>query len=160
MDDLAVGSVAQEMTRLPEARLQLDVVATPLGVRRGLNEIRQTLHLWGMGHDDIGTAEMVLAEVMNNIVEHAYADCAGASMLLSAWQWHGGLAVHVVDSGLPMPDGKLPEGQAKPLNVDLTELPEGGFGWSLIRELTIDLNYCRSDGENHLRFRVPPSGLN
>lgn len=145
---------------MTDTRLHLDVDATPIGVRHGLQQIRQTLGHWGLEDDDVGTAEMVLAEVMNNIVEHAYSDRDDASLHLSAWQWHGGLAVHVVDSGLPMPGGKLPDGHAKRLDVDLTDLPEGGFGWALIRELTVDLNYCRSNGKNHLRFRVLPSALN
>ena len=34
------------------------------------------------------------------------------------------------------------------------DLPEGGFGWFLIRSLTRDLTYLREDGYNMLCFCV------
>ncbi len=37
-------------------------------------------------------------------------------------------------------------------------LPEGGFGWALIRDLTSDLLHHRVEGMNQLEFQVPLSG--
>ena len=34
------------------------------------------------------------------------------------------------------------------------ELPEGGFGWDLIRQLTTGLAYARVEGRNELTFRM------
>jgi serine/threonine-protein kinase RsbW len=54
-----------------------------------------------------------------------------------------------------MPGGRLPEPRPAPLDVALEDLPEGGFGWNVIRDLTAGLAYRRVNGVNRLNFRVP-----
>jgi serine/threonine-protein kinase RsbW len=104
--------------------------------------------------DDLrGTAEIVLAEVLNNIVEHAYADQAG-DITLRLVRHDGEVHCTVSDAGAPMPGLCLPEGPFQPLK-DLADLPEGGFGWFLIRSLTEGLAYQRSKGLNSLSFQLP-----
>jgi serine/threonine-protein kinase RsbW len=104
--------------------------------------------------DDLrGTAEIVLAEVLNNIVEHAYADQAG-DITLRLVRHDGEVHCTVSDTGAPMPGLCLPEGRFQPLK-DLADLPEGGFGWFLIRSLTEGLAYQRSKGLNSLSFQLP-----
>ena len=104
--------------------------------------------------DDLrGTAEIVLAEVLNNIVEHAYADQAG-DITLRLVRHDGRVHCTVSDTGAPMPGLCLPEGRFQPLK-DLADLPEGGFGWFLIRSLTEGLAYQRSKGLNSLSFQLP-----
>ena len=95
------------------------------------------------------TVELVLAEVLNNIAEHAYADAPGhvaVTVVLVA----DGIACEVVDEGAAMPGGALPEG-----NLPEEHLPEGGFGWHLIRSLTRDVAYRRQRGTNRLTFHIP-----
>jgi len=53
-----------------------------------------------------------------------------------------------------MPDGKLPLGDLAPLDAELDDLPEGGFGWFLIQHLARDVTYTRVDNENHLKMRL------
>jgi serine/threonine-protein kinase RsbW len=53
-----------------------------------------------------------------------------------------------------MPEGKAPNGSPAPLDCDTEELPEGGFGWFLIRDLAHELNYTRISGKNLLSFRI------
>ena len=52
-----------------------------------------------------------------------------------------------------MPDHTLPMGLPQPIGVD-KDLPEGGFGWFLIRSLTENLTYRRIDARNHLSFQL------
>ena len=59
----------------------------------------------------------------------------------------------ISDTGLPMPEGQLPAGVLAPLG-DFADLPEGGFGWHLIRSLSKDLSYRREGGRNLLSFRL------
>jgi serine/threonine-protein kinase RsbW len=110
------------------------------------------------------TAEVVLAEVLNNIVEHAYADRAG-SISVAIRQTGAGLNCLVTDEGNPMPGGQLPAGNHPAQrdgmpdlqlgDLQLDDLPEGGFGWYLIRRLTRDLEYSRNGQQNWLSFVVP-----
>ncbi len=53
-----------------------------------------------------------------------------------------------------MPGGQLPLGMSQSLNVGLCDLPEGGFGWFLIKDLAKDLKYRRIGQENHLHLRI------
>lgn len=157
MGDTAVRAAAGSGADSQPRSFALDVAATRDGVRDALIRLRSRLAECGLAPDDIGTAEMVLAEVMNNIVEHAYAgtDTARLEVRAKLCTCGGGLDVHAVDTGTEMPGGRLPEGAPHRLDVGLNDLPEGGFGWALIRTLTEDLTYRRRGDENHLHFRVP-----
>lgn len=131
------------------------VAATPHGVRAALIQIDGLLCAKGVGPDDRGTCATVLAEVLNNIVEHACAGAANGDIALTLTRDRNGLAVEVTDNGAPMPGGRLPKPCPARLDVGLDDLPEGGFGWSVIRDLTVGLDYRRANGINRLRFRVP-----
>jgi serine/threonine-protein kinase RsbW len=132
-------------------QVRLVIPAAPDAVRQALSVACATYLLRSLTEDSRGTAEIVIAEALNNIVEHAYADSEGEIELLLK-RTGGKLSVLITDRGLPMPGGTAPEGRlAEP---DPDDLPEGGFGWFLIRSLSQDLRYCRADGRNHLFFRL------
>jgi serine/threonine-protein kinase RsbW len=133
----------------------LTVKASPHGVRAALLQVNGLLCAAGVGRDDRGNCETVLAEVLNNIVEHAYAGRGGGDIGVTLTRDALGLALEVTDLGAPMPGGRLPRTHPAPLDVTCDDLPEGGFGWSMIRELTAGLEYRRINGTNRLRFRVP-----
>ena len=98
--------------------------------------------------------EIVLAEVLNNIVEHAYA-CSKGEIELTLWTEGEEVQVVITDQGTSMPAGEAPKGKAAlPHHPD--NLPEGGFGWMLIRALARDLRYNREAGSNRLAFRLTP----
>jgi serine/threonine-protein kinase RsbW len=105
--------------------------------------------------EDRATVEIVLAEVFNNIAEHAYSGRSGPVEVRLARQ-DAGLACQIGDNGAPMPEGKVPPGRLiDPSSVQLADLPEGGFGWALIRNLTTGLTYRQVDGWNRLGFLIP-----
>ena len=59
------------------AELQLVIPGDALAVRQALQAMVEALTLRGLHACDRGTAEIVLAEVLNNIVEHAFEGRAG-----------------------------------------------------------------------------------
>jgi serine/threonine-protein kinase RsbW len=128
--------------------------ADPAAVRAALARLLAAAPVQDLPEDDRGTVELVLAEVLNNVAEHAYAGGSGpVEVGLCATPL--GLACRIVDRGLAMPNGELPTG-ALPHSTP-ADLPEGGFGWHLIRSLTADLTYARSAGQNRLSFLIPLS---
>lgn len=130
------------------------ILATPIAVRDGLAHMLAMPPLCHLSDEGRGSAELVLAEVLNNIVEHAYPDTPGP-VTISVVRADAGLRCLVVDQGRPMPDGVLPKGTLPASqDVALCDLPEGGFGWHLIRSLTTDLGYASVSGCNHLRFTL------
>ena len=51
-----------------------------------------------------------------------------------------------------MPAGAPPDRAPHDLDVSRADLPEGGFGWRMIRDLTEELLYRRQDGRNILEL--------
>lgn len=101
-----------------------------------------------------GDVELVLAEVLNNIVEHAYRGSSKGPVDLSAETCKNGIRFMIADSGRPMPNDSLPTGARTELNCAFADLPEGGFGWILVRELAQDLQYRRENGINYTSFQI------
>ena len=69
-----------------------------------------------------------------------------------------GLACAVTDDGVSLPDHCLLP-RALP-EIGDEGLPEGGFGWFLIQDLTQALCYYREERRNFLAFSVPFAGQN
>ncbi|WP_171060910.1 ATP-binding protein [Poseidonocella sp. HB161398] len=138
-----------------EPQLRLSFPAGPEEVRAALLCLRRDLPRLGLDAAEIFRAELLLAELLNNIVEHAY--CAerpgpGAGAIeLDCRRKGSALIVTLRDRGRPMPGGGLPEKGLAALDVGRQDLPEGGFGLHLVRELADELSYARRDGTNILR---------
>lgn len=123
--------------------------AEPASVRAALRGITSVPPVADLTADQRATVELVLAEVLNNVAEHAYAERSG-HVAVTVVLVPAGLACEVVDEGAAMPGGTLPAGR-----LPDDDLPEGGFGWHLIRTLTRDLTYRRQRGTNRLGFLIP-----
>jgi len=124
-------------------------------VRDGLRQLLAMTPLCDLSQDLRGSTEIVLAEVLNNIVEHAYAE-AGGHIDVTLDYDHPILSFEVADTGLAMPSERLPPGELAPLDAD-SALPEGGFGWFLIRSLTRGLVYHRKSDRNTVTFWMEAS---
>ena len=136
-------------------KLRIQFLSDPLKVRESLERSRAQWSDWGYSGDFCGTAEIVLAEALNNVVEHAHARRDdGTGLLVNAPQ-NDGVRFEICDNGAPMPEGAVPTAKAANLNTEIDALPEGGFGWYLIHSLTQDLDYQRDEEWNCLSFRVP-----
>lgn len=123
-----------------------------LAVRQALGTLMGRLAPLGLTADTLGQTEIVVAEVLNNIVEHAY-DIAG-EVSLAVQVLPDSLRFTSVDAGHALPSSLLTTGSMPDIPVDPLDLPEGGFGWAMIRELTESLHYRRIEGQNHLSFSI------
>jgi len=131
---------------------------TSQAVRAVLLDLRRRWGEIGVPGLTAALAEQVLAEVLNNIVEHALPDTPEGEIRLSLCIAPGGISFEVRDNGKPMPGGQIPGGRIAAPSDRIADLPEGGFGWAMIRAMTDDLRYQRCDGWNRLRFRVSDGG--
>lgn len=131
-------------------RLRLTFRGESDAVRRALQEIMQSLQFADQPSALRENTEIVLAEVFNNIVEHAYAHSAGEITAVLHFQPLG-IACQITDTGAPMQGMILPTGAFQALG-EIGDLPEGGFGWFLIRSLTEELTYQRRGRVNLLSF--------
>ena len=148
----ADGSAKASRPRRRKQPLSRMLDSSPQAISVGLQEMFNCNLLVRLTDDSRGTVEIVLAEVLNNVVEHAYADYSG-QIAVCITPRDGYLFVRVVDDGLPMPGGEAPGGKLSK-TTKIESLPEGGFGWYLIRSLSQDLTYARDGRQNVLSFCV------
>jgi serine/threonine-protein kinase RsbW len=134
---------------------RMDITATRDQVSLAVIRLNQQLIGLGLDRDALIRMELVLAEVLNNIVEHAYCDTGHGEIALETSVYSNTIWCHLTDSGRPMPGGKLPPARRYDLGaMDMLDLPEGGYGWGLIRDLTSSLTYDRSAAQNRLTFSI------
>ncbi len=139
------------------SQIEIELSGTPEDVRATLLKIRIFLEEKSLQKFEAGTLEIVLAEVLNNVVEHALTDQASGRISVSC-RYHGSnWHVRVRDNGRAMPNLKLPEGNLPDASGALSDLPEGGFGWSMVHTLAHDIHYSRKNESNCLSFKL--SGL-
>lgn len=130
----------------------MELTSGPMAARAALSKISDWLVPLNLSGDFTSTVELVLAETINNIVEHAYPEGTGQGPIrLCCWADSDHLHFDIEDEGKAMPDGLLPAGDPARVDVDMMELPEGGFGWFLIRKLADEVTYDRVGSQNHLR---------
>ncbi len=128
--------------------------ATFENVRLAITTAMDTLVSLNLTEEETSSVEIALAEALNNVVEHAYPNGAPGEVKLILRHGRAGLLIEIRDNGKEMPNGRTPEGQHPTDRQPRNNLPEGGFGWFLIRELARDLVYDRENGENFLIFRM------
>lgn len=143
------GRRAGTGTGLP---LSLMIRATPEATREAVTALRGTLAAAGVAPGLQFRVELVLAEVLNNITEHAYGGGAG-SVRLDARLEGDAVCVTITDRGAPMPGGVTPDGALPDTEVPCELQPEGGFGWYLIHSQADSLLYRHENGENILGLR-------
>ncbi len=105
-------------------------------------------------------AEVVIAEVLNNIAEHSYKGEAGGKLQLRLGLHATWIDVETQDFGVPMPGLDIPAKRQPNPDAPAAALQEGGFGWYLIHTLAPKPHYIRRGKTNILRFRVTESALN
>ncbi|MCE8007211.1 ATP-binding protein [Aestuariivita sp.] len=131
---------------------QFSCPASELAVRDLLIELRSALSAARLESDLSSSVEIAVAEGLNNIVEHACAGVVDGLIRVEMRVNAAHVFVQMLDSGEALPDWILPEGRAADLSVARGALPEGGFGWNMIRNLADRLDYSRINGTNLLKM--------
>jgi serine/threonine-protein kinase RsbW len=144
---------------MPEAQERIVIASTFEDVANLAERIEKMCSaVPGAEVDAIQSVRLCMAEAMNNIVEHAYGGHEGhqiqADIKLTASQYE----VELVDEGEPMPGGVAPDGVDCFDETDLDALPEGGFGWMLIRSEMDAVDYQRCGERNVLRMQKKLTG--
>ena len=124
-------------------------------VREGLAQTMACLKPLGLSLEEAGTVELVLAEALNNVVEHALAATQELTTIeIRGSQTTSGLRLTVIDRGAPMPKGIAPVAKAPDIEVSIEDMPEGGFGWFMIHSLATEVRYARVGQSNHLSLQL------
>ena len=133
----------------------LSVRSGEMAVREALGGLIGWRARLSLDVEEISTVELVVAEALNNIVEHAYPEENDEGPIdLACTHRFDGLHLTIRDRGRAMPGGQAPIGMVQDTDVDTMDLPEGGFGWFLIQNLAKDVKYGRVQDENQLELRL------
>jgi serine/threonine-protein kinase RsbW len=130
--------------------ISIGFAAQQIAARQAIIETVARLQKLGVSPTQCGDIEIALAEAVNNVVEHACADLPGANGFITCQFNDHILIIEISDTGRALPELRLPTGSRTDLSVPLAELPEGGFGWFLIRQIAANVSYERFDGQNRL----------
>jgi serine/threonine-protein kinase RsbW len=120
------------------------IPADAASVRALLERLEAGPALRGLSPEERDCTLLVLAEAMNNVVEHGYAGDPGCIGLVRG----SGGAWRIIDAAAPlseMPSSPMPD-----------QVAEGGFGWPLIRALSDEIRLARKRGLNVLTVRIRP----
>ncbi len=107
--------------------VEADVEATFPAVRALLSQAAAALEAAGVAPEAAQEIELVLAELLNNIVEHAYRGIAAGRVALTLRLGSGTIGAEIRDQGRPMPAAALAPAALPDCAGAAADLPEGGF---------------------------------
>jgi serine/threonine-protein kinase RsbW len=130
-------------------RLTLD--ATLEQVSAALELFMEQLQRHGT-QEDRDAIQLGAAEVLSNIVRHGYR--GGEGVIRVSWRAdRAALVIHVCDCGRPIPDSTFRDSVNTVFDfehTDVTDLPEGGLGLGIVRQVFDDVRYRTRLGVNRL----------
>jgi serine/threonine-protein kinase RsbW len=97
-----------------------------------------------------GDVALALSEILTNVVEHGYRFETGKTIHLRMRKRRDELEMLLVDDAPELPGHLLKPATVDFDPLDLHDLPEGGFGWSIIHDIMDGVHYERRNGKNHL----------
>lgn len=129
----------------------LSLDAQPDAVRGALGSITNWMNGRALAHE---TAELVLAEILNNLVEHATNPNA-AVINLRLREDPDSIYCEVLDQGASFSPLSVKKSAQSYHDVPVDDLPEGGFGLFLVQTLAESISYQSENGQNRLSLRLP-----
>lgn len=119
-----------------------------------------------VSEDLCNAIELGVTEALTNVVTHGYAGVAHAAVEVTVEESPAAVIVQVMDSGRPIPEEAFLRAGRSVFDFDpddIGQLPVGGMGLSLIKELFDAVKYETQDGINRLtlakRISAAPSAL-
>ena len=128
--------------------------ATTEAVRQAVLDTRGWLDTLDLLQDDLCNLEIMLAEALNNIVEHSNAP-EGALIDLNVEVGQRRAICWIRDFGMPCDVLTKPIAAARPESAKIALLPEGGFGVALIQSIASEIEYLPVERGNFVMLTMP-----
>jgi serine/threonine-protein kinase RsbW len=114
-----------------------------------LRDIRSWMEQINLPNGIITNVQIALGEALNNIIEHGFqeSDCGTIELEIKAHKTN--TVITLTDNGMEFVP---PDNICTPVHdiSDIDNLPEGGFGWFLINEITSSYSFSRVCNQNQL----------
>ena len=148
-----VPSAENDTECLPVACFSLTFQSGFPAVRAVLGQVDSFATVHDIPDPSRVSVQIVLAEALNNITEHAYRHAAGPITLSATFSTER-FRIEILDKGVPLPTTLLDHAPVATSEPFLGTPEEGGFGWPLILQLTETLHYSRHGGQNRLKMTL------
>lgn len=149
-----MNGCASNPTATPHYNFSLSLTNNQHMVPDLLMKIRQWMVGIGVPQNKITNIQIVVAEALNNIIEHGFSIENFGTIDIQIEVDDDSTVVELMDNGKKFTPPNISK---TPLidSTDFENLPEGGFGWFLITEITSSFELQRHLNMNKLilRFR-------
>jgi serine/threonine-protein kinase RsbW len=107
----------------------------------------------GMCEVDSARIELGVVEALNNVVEHAYQLQPNHKIKVIFQPSNNHVVIHIIDTGIPVEQGlfSVDDNQQEVKEHSMLEdVPEGGWGLTLIKSIMDEVSYKSENGTNCL----------
>lgn len=154
-----------------KARIAFEIMSDAERIGPAVDQLLEPLTLAagaGLDADRLDDVRLCVTEALNNCVEHAYQGRPGNAIWLELRDEQDCIVVALADRGSAPPehllDGPRPSFAVAPgfdqslSGQNVASLPEGGWGWQLIRLLADDVRLSHDQGWNRLTLEWRRAG--
>ena len=141
---LAIGRIAQTNQEPAASKpIKLLIPANAIAVAEATSRVGKYCQQHALPTDVCFQVELIIAEALNNVVEHALDDTPNTKIEFKCCYAGNVLTIEIIDDGKPL--NQLPS------TKDMPELDaESGRGWPIIYSLADEVNLTREGGRNCL----------
>ncbi|MEI7893625.1 MAG: ATP-binding protein [Myxococcales bacterium] len=133
-------------------RIERDFAATLDQVSDACDVLREFCEGHGVSEDQSYPLVLALEELGANVVNHGYRGRADGRFEVHMTCLDNALELEVIDAA---PAFNPLEAPPPDLDASIEDRPIGGLGVHLVRQLTEQIEYRRTQGHNHVIVRLP-----
>jgi anti-sigma regulatory factor (Ser/Thr protein kinase) len=141
----------EAMESEPTNRVRFAIDAALRELAPASTRIRLFLSGHGVDKDAIFAIETAMEELATNAIKYAYCQTQIGQIIFEASATTNRAELLIEDDGNPFNPTEVPDPE---VNRSLEDMPIGGLGIHLVRELTDGFDYRRSQNRNQVRVWV------
>ena len=130
------------------------VPATPEFVRAAAQFVVQTARHLGVASAASPLFEVAIVEALANAVKHGSRGRPEAMISCEVERTSSGLSIRIYDEGDGFTPAARPVPALDPTSVDVTTLPESGYGVTIMQSVFQDIHTQRKDGRFCLELKL------
>jgi len=135
----------------PESRLHFEIDASLGELAPASARVRNFLNEHGVDNAAIFAIETAVEELVTNAIKYAFGSCRKGTITIEASATAERAVLVIEDNGEAFDPTEAPVAR---VNRSLEEMPVGGLGIHLVRELTDGFRYERINDRNQVRVWV------
>jgi serine/threonine-protein kinase RsbW len=141
----------EAMETEPDSRIRFRIEPDLSALAPAAERVRVFLLRHGVDRTALFAVEMAIEEIATNAIKYAFRSYSGGEITIEAAAMPGRAELIIEDNGDAFDPTTAPDPE---VNRALEDMPIGGLGIHLVRELTDGFEYHRVDDRNKIRVWV------